>query len=137
MFGVTFKENCPDVRNTKVVDIIRELEEYGVQVTVVDPVADSEDLKHEYNICLSSIDDVEDMDAVVVAVPHEEFETIKLEDLRKMYRVQEGNYLNLVDEVAATQEESPVALNKQVLIDVRGMFSRKQAESSGFAYWRL
>ena len=77
------------------------------------------------------------MDAVVVAVPHEEFETIKLEDLRRMYRVQEGNYLNLVDEVAATQEESPVALNKQVLIDVRGMFSRKQAESSGFAYWRL
>ena len=75
IFGVTFKENCPDVRNTKVVDIIRELEEYGVSIFVVDPLVNNEELFREYGISLCNINEIRDMDAIIFAVPHEEFKS--------------------------------------------------------------
>jgi UDP-N-acetyl-D-glucosamine/UDP-N-acetyl-D-galactosamine dehydrogenase len=114
IFGITFKENCPDVRNTKVVDIIKELEEYGIDITVVDPIADRDVLKNEYKILLSNSDNIEDMDAIVVAVPHEEFKTMTLENIKKMFR-----------------SKGPV------LIDVKGLFDRKEAELLEYLYWRL
>ncbi|MFJ8257594.1 nucleotide sugar dehydrogenase [Peribacillus asahii] len=114
VFGVTFKENCPDVRNTKVVDIITELEEYGIDVKVVDPLADEEDLWREYRINPCNIEDIKDMDALIFAVPHEEFKTIDLEEIKKMY----WNH-------------------KPVLIDVKGMFDRRKAEEMNYLYWRL
>lgn len=133
VFGITFKEDCPDVRNTKVVDVIDELKEYGVNVKVVDPVADGEDLLRNYGITLSRPEDVKEVDAVIFAVPHEEFKKIKLADVKKMYNnTRNGAY---TEEAAATLEQD--LDQRDVLIDVKGIFDRKEAEDMGFLYWRL
>jgi UDP-N-acetyl-D-galactosamine dehydrogenase len=133
VFGITFKENCPDVRNTKVVDVIQELEEYGVNVKVVDPVADAEDLLRTYGITLCKQEDIKDVDAVVFAVAHDAFKEINLSEVKKLY----NNARNAVygSEAAATSEEAPAY--KDVLIDVKGIFDRKEAEELNFLYWRL
>ncbi|PIC90894.1 UDP-N-acetyl-D-galactosamine dehydrogenase [Sporosarcina sp. P21c] len=115
VFGITFKENCPDVRNTKVVDVINELQEYGIEVKIVDPVADEEDLIAMYDIKLSKSEEVKDMDAVVFAVTHEEFKSIALEDVKHMFKESE----------------------ELVLADLKGVFDREQAKKSGFNYWGL
>lgn len=73
VFGLTFKENCPDLRNSRVPDIIGELEEFGVQVLVHDARADSAEAEHEYGISLVSLDDMKDLDAAVIAVSHEDY----------------------------------------------------------------
>ncbi len=114
IFGVTFKENCPDTRNTKVVDIIRELEEYGIGIQIVDPVADKEELWHEYGLKLSDMKDIKNVDALIFAVSHDEFKPLMLEHLKDLY-------IN----------------NKHVLIDVKGLFDRKEAEEMNYIYWRL
>ncbi|HYE10143.1 MAG TPA: nucleotide sugar dehydrogenase [Patescibacteria group bacterium] len=138
IFGVTFKENCPDVRNTKVVDIIRELEEYGVELKVVDPVADKEDLWREYRLKPSKMEEIMDIDAIIFAVPHEEFLSIKLEDLKTMYKAAESAGPAKMDEVAATAESGVDSIKKgNVLIDVKGMFNRLDVEDLGYLYWRL
>ena len=136
IFGVTFKENCPDVRNTKVTDVIRELEEYGVIVKVVDPEADAEDLMHEYGISVSKLEEISDIDAAIFAVAHEEFKSMKLDDIKTMFRVPNAGNNSKLDEVAATSEIYSVK-QKLVLIDVKGMFSRKEAEEAGYIYWCL
>ncbi|WP_156290942.1 nucleotide sugar dehydrogenase [Oceanobacillus salinisoli] len=138
IFGVTFKENCPDVRNTKVVDVIKELEEYGVEVKVVDPVADKEELWHEYRIRLCSIEELKEMDAVIFAVPHEEFKSLSLNDLKVIYGPTGLLNLEAMKEVAATSEtEENTEESDFILIDIKGMFNRKEAEQTGFKYWRL
>ncbi|MGO1372189.1 MAG: nucleotide sugar dehydrogenase [Senegalia sp. (in: firmicutes)] len=114
VFGITFKENCPDVRNTRVIDIINELNEYGIDITVVDPLADKKEVFEEYGLELKSIKDIKDMDAIVLAVPHDEFKKISLEDIKKLY----WNH-------------------KPVLIDVKGMLDKKSAEDMNYLYWRL
>jgi len=136
IFGVTFKENCPDVRNTKVVDVIKELEEYGVIVKVVDPVADKEDLWKTYGIKLYDMEEINNVDAVVFAVPHEEFQSIKLEDIKKMYNNRWNNQQEAIKEIAVTADEEKNE-KKYVLIDVKGMFNKKEAEKMNFQYWRL
>ncbi len=84
ILGVTFKENCPDVRNTKVVDVYRELEEYGVNVDIYDPWADPEEVKHEYNVeVLKSLTPHKKYNAIIVAVSHNEFLEMRLEDLKE------------------------------------------------------
>ncbi|MBW8383253.1 MAG: nucleotide sugar dehydrogenase [Youngiibacter sp.] len=133
IFGVTFKENCPDVRNTKVVDIISELEEYGIEVKVVDPVGDKEDLWREYKINPSKIEEIINIDAAIFAVSHDEFKSIRLEDIKKIFRK-----ADMLGETAATSESNVRASrNDYVLIDVKGMFNRKEAEQMGYLYWRL
>lgn len=123
IFGFTFKENTPDVRNTKVIDIVRELEEeYGIEVKIVDPVADKENLKNEYNIEAYDIEELIDIDAVIFAVPHEKFKTITLEDVKRLF-TSKDNDINTNN-------------NTEVLIDIKGMFDRQEAEES-FSYWRL
>jgi UDP-N-acetyl-D-galactosamine dehydrogenase len=136
IFGVTFKENCPDVRNTKIVDIIKELEEYGIDVKVVDPVVNKEELFHEYKINICNIEDIKDIDAVIIAVPHQEFKSIKLSDIKMMFRTTENSYSNVMCEVAVASEVGTVKKDC-VLIDVKGMFNRKEAESMNYLYWRL
>jgi UDP-N-acetyl-D-glucosamine/UDP-N-acetyl-D-galactosamine dehydrogenase len=138
IFGVTFKENCPDVRNTKVIDIISELEEYGIEVKVVDPEASKEDLWREYRINPCKAEDIADMDAVIFAVSHEEFKSIKLEDIKKMFKVTERFNTDGMNEVAASSEFNvDIEKNDCVLIDIKGMFNRKEAEDMGYLYWRL
>lgn len=136
ILGFTFKENCPDSRNTKVIDIIQELKEYGIQVQVIDPLADREEVKKEYGInLLNSLEDVKDVDAVMVAVFHDEFINLKLDDLKRLYKM--GNVPKNNDlEVAATLSQD-CNRPKQVLIDIKGIFNRKEAESMNYLYWRL
>ncbi len=136
ILGITFKENCPDSRNTKVIDIIYELKEYGVEVQVVDPIADAKEVKEEYGIDLCNMEDVKDVDAVVVAVAHKQFTNVKLRDLKKLYR----NYYkqnNEASEQIAVTLDKDCNNTKQVLIDVKGIFNRLEAENMNYFYWRL
>lgn len=114
ILGVTFKENCPDVRNSKVIDVIRELEEYSVKVEVTDPAANEDEVLREYNIKLKGLEDIKGVNAVIIAVKHDEYRTILLEDIKRMF-----------------------ADNKPVLIDVKGLFDRESAENMGYLYWGL
>jgi len=124
VLGLTFKENCPDVRNTKVIDIINELKEYGINTIIHDPQADKNEVIDEYGIELKEIEDIKDVDAVILAVPHEDYRTLSLENISFFYN---DNYTNINgnDDV------------KKVLIDVKGMFNRNEAEKMGYLYWRL
>jgi UDP-N-acetyl-D-galactosamine dehydrogenase len=84
VLGFTFKENCPDVRNTKVIDIVRRLEEYKVNVCIHDPWADPKEVEHEYGvICQNGIEQNQKYDAIIVAVAHNEFKAMKLEEYSK------------------------------------------------------
>ena len=114
ILGVTFKENCPDTRNSKVIDIVRELEEYGIKPLVVDPEADAEEAKRLYGLELSRMEDLRDMDAVVIAVAHEVFKALSVESLESLYG--EG---------------------KRVLADVKGILNKDEMIRRGFVYWRL
>lgn len=136
ILGITFKENCPDSRNTKVVDIIHELEEYGIEVKVFDPVANAKEVKEEYGIDLCSMEDIKDIDAVIVTVAHEECKNIKLEDLKKLYKDYYDQNNEVLEEIAAALDKD-CDNRKQVLIDVKGIFDRKEAENMNFLYWRL
>lgn len=137
VFGVTFKENCPDIRNTKVLDLIRELQEYGVHVQVVDPVADQASLWHEHKIRPCDTAEIQGVDAVVFAVSHEVFRSIRLEDIKNMLTVVYDSPLKAMDEVAATSHQMGAVKTHPVLIDIKGMFDYSQAEKMGFLYWRL
>ncbi len=115
IMGITFKENVPDIRNSRVIDIIDELRDYGMQVVVTDPVADPEETFREYGISLIDIEQIRgEADAIVVAVSHREFETIDLEELKKKF-----------------------VGDSYILIDVKGIYPKDQALKSGFTYWRL
>lgn len=117
ILGFTFKENCPDTRNTRVIDIVNELKEYGITPMIADPEADSEEAKHEYGIAFNSVNDIKNMDAVVVAVGHNQFMNFKQNDFNKMYK--DANNEN------------------RVLLDIKGILDRKDYESVGYKYWRL
>jgi len=117
ILGFTFKENCPDTRNTKVIDIINELKEYGINPMIADPEADAEEAKHEYSIVFDSIEDIKDMDAIVVAVGHDQFLNLTQKDFNRMFK--EG------------------ANKGKVLLDIKGILDRKEYETAGFKYWRL
>lgn len=117
ILGLTFKENCPDTRNSKVDDIIKRLNEYGIEPIVVDPWASERDAMREYGVELTPLHEVKDADCVIVAVAHNEFKALRLDDIKKLYRV------------SADSEE--------VLIDVKGIYSVKDLSNSGMDYWRL
>lgn len=115
ILGLTFKENCPDVRNTKVIDIINELSEFGVEILVHDPIATKEEVMNEYGINLVSKDELKDLNCIVFAVAHNQFKNEF--DLNKM------------DELYST--------NQKVLIDVKSIMNREECESRGYLYWSL
>jgi UDP-N-acetyl-D-galactosamine dehydrogenase len=83
VLGITFKENCPDVRNTKAVDLVHELEDYGANVTIFDPHANPKEVNIEYNLHSSKVVPAEKFDAIVLAVAHEEFQQLPLENIKK------------------------------------------------------
>jgi len=117
ILGFTFKENCPDTRNTRVIDIVHELQEYGIEPVITDPQADEGEALREYCIHLRPLDSVKDMDAVILAVAHDEFTKLKMMDLDKLYR----NTKN----------------SNKVLMDIKGLLKRKEYERAGYIYWRL
>ena len=114
ILGSTFKENCPDARNSKVFDIVKELGEYGIEPLVTDPIADPEEVKRFYGVELVKLNEIHDMDAVVLAVAHQEFVDLRMEELDKLY-------------------ES----GTKVLLDIKGLLDRTAYEKAGYLYWRL
>ena len=117
VLGFTFKENCPDTRNTRIIDIINELKEYGIYPMIADPEADAEESKNEYGIIFEDLDSIKGMDAIVVAVSHDKFLEFSHDDFNKMFK------------------EGPT--ENKVLIDIKGIYSRKEYEDAGYRYWRL
>ncbi|RGX13979.1 nucleotide sugar dehydrogenase [Paraclostridium sordellii] len=138
VLGMTFKEDCPDVRNSKVIDIINELNEYGIDVFVTDPIADENEIKEEYGVELTKFEDIKDMDAIIVAVGHKQYLDLDLQLVKKLYSVNDTTYNNdkIVDEAAITKD-STNDKEKLVLVDVKGVFNKKEAESKNYLYWRL
>lgn len=118
ILGLTFKENCPDTRNSKVDDIIKSLNNYGIEPIIVDPWASERDAMHEYGVTLTKLEDVKDVDCVIVAVAHNEFKALSLDDIKVLFNN------DLADE-------------EKVLIDVKGLYSVKELEKSKLSYWRL
>jgi len=126
VLGLTFKENCPDVRNTKVIDIVYELKEYGINVLVHDPQADKKEVFDSYGIELKETEDIKEVDVVILTVPHEEYKEVRLEDISSLYN---NNYTH----INGNEETN----GKKVLVDIKGMFNRNDAEKMGYLYWRL
>lgn len=112
ILGFTFKENCPDTRNTKIIDIVHELWEYGITPVIVDPVADIEEAKRIYQIDFSRVDEIKDMDAVILAVAHNEFKRLDKADMDKMY-----------------------GFGRKVILDVKGILNPK--DYIDYIFWRL
>ena len=114
ILGFTFKENCPDTRNSKVFDIVKELREYGIEPIVADPQADAAEAKRLYEIDFVDMSDIKNMDAVVLAVAHTQFAALTVSDLDKLY-----------------------GSGRKVLVDVKGILDRDEYENAGYLYWRL
>ncbi|PUA99495.1 nucleotide sugar dehydrogenase [Acidovorax sp. Root70] len=114
VLGITFKENCPDIRNSKVVDLVHELQAWGIEVVVADPVASADEVRHEYNLNLGIVDETHPVDALVVAVGHNSYRTLSAVQLRSYCR-----------------HPSPV------LTDIKSLYDRDELSQAGFTVYRL
>lgn len=117
ILGITFKENCPDTRNSKVQDIINRLNEYDIYPQVCDPWADAEIAKTAYGVDLISFDEIKEADCVIVAVGHNEFRSMSMMELKKLFK-------------ESSDEE-------KVLIDVKSLYRMDELKASGMRFWRL
>ena len=117
ILGLTFKENCPDIRNSKVVDLIEYLRSYGIEPLVVDPEVPAEDAKREFGIDLVSLEDLHDVDCLVFAVAHDGFQEMDTAKLETMF----GDFPN----------------DEKVVIDVRSKLDKAEIERQGYRYWQL
>jgi len=118
ILGLTFKENCPDTRNSKVVDIVNRLKEYDINPVVTDNWADADIAKHEYNIDLTPWDDVPKADCVIVAVGHNEYRSMSMLQLKELFK-------------------SELADEEKVLIDVKSLYRMDELKASDMRFWRL
>ncbi len=116
ILGFTFKENCPDTRNTKIIDIYKELKEYGITAVVADDNADADEAKRLYGIDFTPMKDIKNCDAVILAVAHESYKKLTMADLDALY----------------ADSGRP-----KVLTDLKGVLDRKEYENAGYIYWRL
>ena len=116
IFGLTFKENCSDIRNTRVIDIISELAEYGIAPLIYDPIASKNEISQLYGLQTCALSEITDMDALIIAVGHEEFKKFNIEQWAALF----GN-----------RGIAPIVL------DVKGIFSKSDFQNAGFDYWRL
>ena len=114
ILGFTFKENCPDTRNSKVFDIVKELREYGIEPLISDPVADANEARALYGVQFCAISDIQRMDAVILAVAHKEFAGLTMQQMDSLF----GD-------------------GQKVLLDIKGLMNRKAYEHAGYRYWRL
>ncbi len=114
ILGFTFKENCPDTRNTKIIDIVNELKEYNITPVVADPAADAREAQRLYGISFERMDNIKDMDAVVLAVAHDCFKDLSMKQLDTLF-----------------------ADGTKVLFDLKGLLNRNEYETAGYSYWRL
>lgn len=118
ILGLTFKENCPDTRNSKVVDIINRLKEYDINPIVTDSWADADVAKHEYGVDLTAWEDVPKADCVIVAVGHNEYRSMSMMQIKELFKAE------LADE-------------EKVLIDVKSLYRMDELKASGLRFWRL
>ena len=116
--GITFKENCPDTRNIKVVDIINRLKEYDIHPVVTDPWADATVAEHEYGVTLTDFDKIPKADCVIVAVGHNEFRSLSMMQLKGLFK-------------------SDLPDSEKVLIDVKSLYRMDELKASGMRFWRL
>lgn len=117
ILGITFKENCPDTRNSKVGDIVKRLQEFGIEPIVVDPQANKAEVAHEYGIDLVEIHDVKDADCLVFAVAHDEFKNMGWDKINSLF----GNFDN----------------SEKVIIDVKNVLDKDEVNNRGYSNWRL
>ena len=117
ILGLTFKENCPDTRNSKVDDIIRRLAEFEIEPIIVDPWASEREAMHEYGVKITKLEDVKDADCIIVAVAHNEFKALCLEEIKKLFKACDDS--------------------EKVLIDVKGLYKISELQKCGIKYWRL
>ena len=117
IMGITFKENCPDIRNSKVEDIINRLKEYDITPVVIDPWADVDEVMREYGVELADAGEISDADCVIIAVAHNEFKAMPLSEIDKIFKDTENK--------------------NKVLVDVKSMIDKKAAQDAGYRYWRL
>ena len=117
ILGLTFKENCPDTRNSKVYDIIKQLNMYEIEPVVVDPWASECDAMNEYGVRLTKLEEIKDADCIIVAVAHNEFKAITLDEIKKTFKKSSDS--------------------GNVLIDVKGLYQVEDLKKSGLYWWRL
>lgn len=117
ILGLTFKENCPDTRNSKVDDIIKQLRTYEIEPIVIDPWANKKEAMHEYGVELKSMDDAKNADCIIVAVAHDEFKKMPLDSIKSLFKESEDN--------------------EKVLLDVKGLYEIGELKQSGMNWWRL
>lgn len=117
ILGFTFKENCPDTRNTKIIDIYNELREYGITAQIADPAADADEARHLYGVEFVDMQDIRDCDAVILAVAHDVFRNLTQKDFEKLFKTGDNS--------------------TKVLADIKGLLDRKEYEAAGYNYWRL
>jgi len=116
IFGFTFKENCPDTRNTKVIDIVKELREYGIEPYIVDHVADKHEAFHEYGIEFTEENKLKGLDAIIVAVAHDHFK---------------HNNISIYNELFNTNN------SRKILFDLKGLYDKNDYLINKYNYWRL
>jgi UDP-N-acetyl-D-galactosamine dehydrogenase len=114
ILGFTFKENCQDTRNTRVIDIINELKEFGIKPIIVDEVADKDEAFHEYQLKLNQMKELNNLDVLIIAVAHDEYKKLNTQQINQFFN-----------------------LGKKVLIDVKGVLNKSEFKESEFSYWRL
>ncbi len=114
IMGLTFKENCPDIRNTKVIDIVKKLKEYEVQTFIVDPWADKDEVMREYGLQLNEMSNLNSMDAVVFTVAHNQFKQLSVQQIEKMCRA-----------------------DSKLVFDIKGILDKQDLSENGFSCWRL
>ena len=117
ILGLTFKENCPDTRNSKVDDIIKQLKKYDIEPTVIDPWASEQDAMREYGVQLKKMDEAQNADCIIVAVAHNEFKEMSLDQIKELYKAGPDG--------------------EKVLIDVKGLYKVADLKKSGMRFWRL
>lgn len=118
ILGLTFKENCPDIRNSKVFDIIERLKEYKIETLVADPLADFDEAKNKYDIDLVDINIINDADCIVLAVAHDEFKSFTLKKVDQLFK-------------------SSISNNEKIIVDVKGAWDKNEYEKHDYLYWRL
>lgn len=117
IFGITFKENCPDMRNSKIYDIIEIFKEYGIKPEITDPWVDVSVVEKERDIHFRTIDEIVDIDCLILAVAHDEFKYMSLQKIESFYK--------------------DLPMDEKVLIDIKGVFNKDRVVTKGFRYWRL
>jgi UDP-N-acetyl-D-galactosamine dehydrogenase len=117
VFGITFKEDCPDIRNSRAFDVLKRLAEYGIQTKVVDPVADKKEAKHEFGIDLVGMEKVREADCLIFLVAHKQFKELQLAEVDALYNQQ--------------------SQSKRVIIDVKSIFEANTFKDNDYIYWNL